>query len=206
MAAYKLYYFPTRGRVEPIRLLFAYKGIHYEDIRITYDEWSEFKPKTPFGSMPVLEEDGNMLGGSLVILRYLAEKPEFDCAGNNQWDNAWLANIADFINDFTDQMIQVFFEKDEQKKKELEEKFKTEVVPKYLVKLNELALNEGYLWGDKLTWPDLILYNISTLLHDFVVTVPEFNRSYPGLEKLIANVESNPGIAEWLKQRPNTPY
>jgi glutathione S-transferase len=206
MAAYKLYYFPTRGRVEPIRLLFAYKGIHYEDIRITYDEWSEFKPKTPFGSMPVLEEDGNMLGGSLVILRYLAEKPEFDSAGNNQWDNAWLANIADFINDFTDQMIQVFFEKDEQKKKELEEKFKTEVVPKYLVKLNELALNEGYLWGDKLTWPDLILYNISTLLHDFVVTVPEFNRSYPGLEKLIANVESNPGIAEWLKQRPNTPY
>jgi glutathione S-transferase len=204
--ASKLYYLPIKGRAEPIRFLLAYKNQQYEDVRLSPDQWAEFKPKTPFGSMPVLEEDGNMLGGSLVILRYLAEKPEFDCAGNNQWDNAWLANIADFINDFTDQMIQVFFEKDEQKKKELEEKFKTEVVPKYLVKLNELALNEGYLWGDKLTWPDLILYNISTLLHDFVVTVPEFNRSYPGLEKLIANVESNPGIAEWLKQRPNTPY
>ena len=78
---YKLYYFPFMGRAEPIRILFAYKGIKYEDIRIPQEKWPEFKPKTPFGTMPILEEDGKQLGGNQVILRYLAEKAEFNVAG-----------------------------------------------------------------------------------------------------------------------------
>ena len=80
-----------------------------------------------------------------MILRYLAEKAEFNVAGSNEWENAWLANIADFVNDFTIEVIKVVFEKDEEKKKELDANFVAEVVRKYLGKLKEMAKDTGYL-------------------------------------------------------------
>ena len=44
---YKLYYFPNRALAEPIRLLFAYKGIQYEDIRIEWDDnWPKISSST----------------------------------------------------------------------------------------------------------------------------------------------------------------
>ena len=33
MAEYKLYYFNSRGLAEPIRIIFAYAGVKYEDNR-----------------------------------------------------------------------------------------------------------------------------------------------------------------------------
>jgi len=43
MPRYKLYYFDTEGRAETIRLLFAYAGVEYEDIRVPYAEWATRK-------------------------------------------------------------------------------------------------------------------------------------------------------------------
>jgi len=34
MGEYKLHYFNVRGLAEPIRMIFAYVGVEYEDIRI----------------------------------------------------------------------------------------------------------------------------------------------------------------------------
>ena len=202
MADYKLYYFPIKARGEPIRLLFVYKGIKYEDIRIPFDKWPENKPNMPFGMMPVLEENGDKkLGGSLVILRYLAEKPEFDCAGSNAWENAWLDNIADFINDFSAEMMKVHFEKDEQKKKELSEKFEKKAIPNYLGKLNEMTADTGHVFRGKLTWPELKLFWVLEMLVGYK---PDLLTNFPGLAKLKSNIESDPNIAKWLAERPQT--
>ena len=201
MADYKLYYFPGKGRAEAIRLLFAYKGIKYEDIRIPGDKWPENKPNMPFGMMPVMEENGKKLGGSVVILRYLAEK--FGCAGSNAWENAWLANIADFIVDLGSEMAKMYYEKDEEQKKVLQEKLIKETIPNYFGKLNEMAAETGYLCCGKLTWPDLQLFNLIDLL---ITNMPNLDilANYPGLAKLKTNIESDPNIAKWLAERPKT--
>ena len=200
MSEYKLYYFNGKGRAEAARLLFAYKGIKYEDVRIPGEKWAEFKPQTPFGSMPVLEEGGKKLGGSLIVLRYLGEK--LGVAGSNAWENAQIASISDFINDFMTEGIKLHFEKDETKKAEMQKRMKEELVPKYLGKLNKLATN-GYLFGNSFTWADFQLFH---MFEGMVEKYPEVKGSFPNLDKLKANVEANENIAKWLKERPETPF
>lgn len=41
---YKLHYFNIMGLAEPLRLLFAYGGIEYEDIRVEFEDWPTLKP------------------------------------------------------------------------------------------------------------------------------------------------------------------
>lgn len=200
MSEYKLYYFPAKGRAEAIRILFAYKNIKYEDLRIGGEKWAEFKPKTPFGSMPVLEEGGRQLGGSIVILRYLGEK--LGVAGANAWENAQIANISDFVNDFLTESLKLYLEKDETKKAELQKKMTEESVPKYLGKLNEIATN-GYLFGNSFTWVDFQFYH---MFEGMVTKHPEVTGKFPNLDKLKANVEAIENIAKWLKERPDSSF
>ena len=42
-AEYKLTYFPTRGRAELIRLIFAQANLPYQDVRIDFTEWQQLK-------------------------------------------------------------------------------------------------------------------------------------------------------------------
>lgn len=44
MSKYRLIYFNIRGRAEPARLIFAYVGVNYEDVRIKEEEWPALKP------------------------------------------------------------------------------------------------------------------------------------------------------------------
>ena len=199
MATYKLFYFPVRGLAEPVRLLLAQKDIKYEDIRLAGEEWQKEKPNMPFGVMPVLEEDGKKLGGSLTILRYLGEK--YGLAGSNAWDNAHLANIADFITDFRLELVKVYYEKDETKKQELQKRLAEEVIPKYFGKLNELAATTGYLCCGRLTWPDLQLY---TILDYVIKGHPEVLSNFPGLTSLRKNIEGDANISKWINERPVT--
>lgn len=199
MSNNKLTYFPVRGRAETSRLILASAGIKYEDVRIAGEEWLEFKPKTPFGSMPVWEEDGKMLAGSTVIARYLAEKNHL--AGGNVWENAQIANTVDFITDLMQEMLKGHFEKDATKKAELEKKFKEETIPKFLGKLESVAGDNGYLWESKLTWADLHLYQLLDYLADKLPW-----DKFPNLKKMRDNVEANEGVAKWLKDRPKSDF
>lgn len=45
---YKLRYFEIRGLGEPIRLMFHYANVPFEDIRVTQQEWSSVKPSNMF--------------------------------------------------------------------------------------------------------------------------------------------------------------
>lgn len=39
----KVHYFPVRARGEAIRLLLHFKGVKFEDVRYTFEEWGAKK-------------------------------------------------------------------------------------------------------------------------------------------------------------------
>ena len=93
---YKLTYFPIRGIAEPIRLIFAYAGVNYEDIRIPFEEWPTKKSTTPFRTMPILEVDGEVLGQSNAIARLLAKR--FNLAGGDDVEQAKVNALTDYVS------------------------------------------------------------------------------------------------------------
>lgn len=48
---YKLTYFNLKGLGEPLRIMFAYAGIIYEDIRIEREDWPAIKESMNFDSI-----------------------------------------------------------------------------------------------------------------------------------------------------------
>lgn len=205
MPTYKLSYFNARGAAEPIRFIFAQAGVSYEDIRVEYgaQSWTDLKPNTPFGVLPMLEEDGKKLGGSKVIGRYLGE--QLGLAGSNAFENADIASISDTTGDIIQEVGKLFEEKDEAKKAEIKKKLNEEVFPKKFEFLEKRAAtnDNGWLAG-KLSWADFFHYQALEFI--MMLVDPDFLSKYPGMKKLYDSVEALPNIAKWIKERPKTNY
>ena len=203
MPTYKLYYFNAKGRAESIRFVFAQAGVTYEDVRLTQEQWAEFKPKTPYGQMPVLEVDGKMLAGSGPIERFLAE--QYELAGSNPFENADIASILDVLDDIGYRLMRWFYEKDEARKAELKKELEETHIPKYFGALEKRAAAnnsaDGWIYGAKVTYADFGVYLMSGHVQ---WVVPNVMDNYPALKKLGESVEKLPNIAKWLKERPET--
>merc|ERR1711879_124987 len=145
----KLTYFNLRGRAEPSRLLLAYGGIKYEDCRVTPafedpKEWSALKPKTPYGSLPLLEWDGTCIAQSMAVARFIAR--EVGLAGRCNMESAQIDEIIDAINDMVNAGAKAFFSKDEA----LMKKHATETIPAGLSNIEKRLESRGgqYLVGN----------------------------------------------------------
>ena len=202
MPTYKVFYFNSRGRAEPSRLVLIQTGVKYEDIRFSMEEWrATYKAKSPFGVAPWLEVDGVQIGGSRQMTRYLAE--ELGLAGDDKVQNAQIASIADTFEDMLMASEQAFEEKDEARKAQVIEEFVSKS-PKWLDPLESKVSEDGWLYGNKVTWVDFHVYNGLSILGPFFPSLPL--DKYPKLGKMMKNVEALPNIAKWLKERPETQY
>ena len=86
----------------------------------------------------------------------------FGLAGANEFENAEIASIVDAISDVMQEMFKLFYEKDEARKKELAEKLKEFLPTKFALFEKRAAGNENsWLFGNKLTWADLLFYLVS---------------------------------------------
>ncbi|GMS94813.1 hypothetical protein PENTCL1PPCAC_16988, partial [Pristionchus entomophagus] len=97
MPSYKLTYFNTSGRGDPIRILFALADVPFEDVRVAIKDWPALKLTTPLGTLPVLSVDGVEFGQTQAILRYLAR--EFGFAGPSPLSSALADSLADQMAD-----------------------------------------------------------------------------------------------------------
>lgn len=202
MATYKLYYFDIKGRAEIIRMVLKQAGIEFEDIRFKKKEWLEkYKTLSPLGTCPWLEVgDNDRYGGSLVVARYIAEQTGL--AGTNDIENAQLAGIADTVFDWMDAGIGPYFVSDLEKKKKLMEEF-VKKSPKWCDVLEGTVTTSGWIYGQKITWVDLLIAVGIDMLCSVYPTNDLFV-NYPKLSALKAKVEEQPNIAKWLKERPQT--
>src|SRR5271169_5832620 len=74
MAKLKLSYFDLHGgRGEAARLALSIGGIGFEDDRVSPSDWARRKADTPFGALPVLEVDGQVVAQSNAINRYVGK-------------------------------------------------------------------------------------------------------------------------------------
>lgn len=69
----QLTYFDAEGLAEPVRRLLDYAGLEYRDERLTMDAFEERKEHFPFGQVPLLTVDGDVIAQSNAILRYVAK-------------------------------------------------------------------------------------------------------------------------------------
>jgi len=160
MPQYKLLYFNVKGRAELARLIFAYAGQKYEDVRYTIEEFAEIKPTMPFLQLPVLEVDGTQLTQSHSIARFLARR--FKIAGRNNLEAAQADAYVDLVYELMDGMTASFYETDPEKKKELGQKFMTEELgPKLRTVEKQLKANGShYLVGDSVSFHSSTNYEL----------------------------------------------
>ena len=74
-----LRYFPVRGRAQPLRYLLVDHGVPFQDEFVAADaSWRSIKQEPtiagPFGVLPVLDCDGQVVGETLVIASFLSRR------------------------------------------------------------------------------------------------------------------------------------
>lgn len=201
MPTYKFSYFDVRGRGELCRYVFYAAGRDFEDDRVKGEDWPSMKPNTPFGQMPVLDVDGKKLAQSGSIARYLAR--EFGLAGKDSWEQALVDQYMGLIEDMFTEIVKVFFEKDEEKKKELQKNLQDVVFPKFLGLFDKaLEANGGkYFVGNAVSLADLAVLNgFDTPLKNN----PKLMDSFPNLKSHRERVSAIPKLSEYIKNRKVT--
>merc|ERR1711976_57481 len=205
MSGMKLIYYNGRGRAETIRLVFALAGKEFDDHRIKPEDMPALKPTLPFGQVPVLEHNGEMMCQSMTIARFVAR--EFGLAGETNLEAAQVDEIVDVITDFQNALYDVFFTKDEELKKEKKKKVYEETIPTSLKNLEKKVEQRGgdFFIGKKVTWAEMHFFQII----DALIAEPESKEilePYPKLKNLFESVQKIPNVAKYLKGRPVTPF
>ena len=108
MTKLKLTYFDFHGgRGEPARLALSIGGIPFEDDRVQSTDWERRKADTPFGALPLLEVDGQILAQSNAINRYVGKLAKL--YPSDPWQAALCDEAMEAVEDITTKIGATFF-------------------------------------------------------------------------------------------------
>jgi glutathione S-transferase len=75
MTKIKLSYFDIDGgRAEPIRLIMNWGDIAFEDFRFPFTDFAEVRKCTPFGQVPCMEINGEVITQTNALIRYFGKQ------------------------------------------------------------------------------------------------------------------------------------
>ena len=152
----RLTYLPARGIGEIARLILIHAGRHFSDVRLSKEEFSAVKPFLPYGSLPVLEYQGELVCESMAIAQFLAA--ECGLAGSTGLERARAAKVGLALQGVHIDCVAWMFG-GEAAKEGRKEKFLQVILPRKLDQL-EARLEQGegeFLAGGQVTWADLML-------------------------------------------------
>jgi len=209
---YKLTYFVSRGYAEVSRLILHYKRIPFDDIRVNVDEYSYYKNTLkPYGTLPVLEFQGEKLSEAVAIARFLARR--HGLAGANEWEEAKTDALVDLRMKFG-QEIQTYIALSIHTppnvdissfiKQSFQESFMP-AVEKYAPKLEELLQNtkKGWLMSSGITYADFVIAELTDTIQNFYNL---YKVRFPLLAQHSERVHQLPELQEYLRSRPYSRY
>ncbi|XP_054754454.1 S-crystallin SL11-like [Lytechinus pictus] len=205
---YRLTYFVTRGRAEPIRLLLVDAGIEFEDRRFTDEQWLERKKsgEFPLNQLPILEADGKTMVQSRAIMRHLARKYGYN--GATEEETYQIDVLCEALEDLVASVFNIVFSDfDQAYKDKLKENLPQTIIPRQL-KFLEKALEDnpsgsGYFVGQDAT---LVEFTYFTFIENVLNMFPDVMdpAEYPKLHANRELVRSREKIAAYLhKQIPS---
>eukprot|EP01038_Epipyxis_sp_PR26KG_P007551 gene7551-10290_t len=211
----KLYYFDMPGRGESIRLACAYSGIELDDVRLNDTQFAELKQqeKLPFGQLPVLEIDNEVIiAQSAAILRYIGK-----IDGSLYPTDYIQAAIADSIVDAEKDLIagltvsrfkdcMGFESVDDSLNAKIRKSLNDDVLPRHLLELELIAKKSKSGWiagGEKPSIGDFILVPRLRMISSGVIEgiSVDILAPFPYLKNLIQKFFSEPSIAHYYSKR-----
>ena len=156
----KLYYFDAPvSRGEECRLAFHLANVDFEDVRLSREEWLAFKPRTPFGHVPVLEIEGRpALAEANAILVFIGRK--HDLHPSDAFEAARHEALMSHVEDLRATVVPTMRMADEAEKKRAREALSRDYLPTW-ARDTEKQLGDGpFFAGNKLNVVDLKLHLI----------------------------------------------
>lgn len=229
---YKLAYFDIRGLAETPRMLFALGKTPFEDIRMSVkfgvpgDFSSIQRPEfdaakasgdldASLGKLPYLEVDGQKIGQSKAIERYLARK--FGLLGENDVDAAIIDQICESVVDFRDAFSKARTVQGDAEKAAAMEKWFTTDMPEKMKLLEKSLPPSGsgpFLMGSKVSLADVVLYQFcaapgNNFDNQFVKNATQAQASFqdcPRIVKAMKAVAAIPELQVYMAARPERPF
>eukprot|EP01133_Synstelium_polycarpum_P008397 gene8397-9878_t len=187
------------SKAEIARLIFAYTGVKYNDVRVERPMPDDLKAKAPYAMLPYYEDDDLQTGQSVAISRYLAVK--YKLAGTTPKDCA----LADAYIDAVWDLIMPYYQGRSSDPEKLKI-FEKENIPRFLTRWESDLVGRGgkYFVGQSLTWADLGIY--WALVYLAKIGYPDALSQYPALSNFAESIGSIPSIKAHVDSRPVTQF
>ena len=203
MSKPRLIYFDFAGsRGEECRIALHLAGVDFDDVRVPTADWPPLKPRTPFGSLPVLELPGKRpLAQSNAILVYIGRqhglhpKDDFEAAQHEA--------LMDYVEDLRHTVGPTLRISDETQKRAAREEIARNYLPTWGTNVENQLSDHSFVGGDKLHVVDIKLYMIVRWFASGTVdhVPPTVFDHCPRLKRIFTEVSEHPGVKAWLERK-----
>lgn len=158
MAKPKVTYFDFPGsRGEEVRLALWIAGVDFDDNRVSTSSWLELKPKTPFGSLPVLEIEGRQpLAQVNAILVFIGRM--HDLHPKDNWEAAQHEALMGAVEDLRANVIPATRIKDPEASLAARKELANNYLPQWGRNIERRLGSGPFVAGDKISVADIKLY------------------------------------------------
>ena len=209
MSTLVLGYWNIRGLAESIRLLLHYLEIDFKDETYDFgpapdynlDNWLKVKYTLGFDypNLPYLIDGDFKMTESNAILRYISEKYKPELLGTTIKEKAFVNMAVGVLTDlFTAKGRLMYQGKDFPGNEQFKSKMKNK-----LNDLNNMLGKNKFLIGEKITYPDFLLDEITESINAFLEPIYD---EYPNLKRHFETICELPAIKKYRAERKPKPF